>query len=268
MATVVDAAPPTADAQSENRAAQIKINRIEVSDVMECIALGVKDFNRAPKFGMFFGTIFAIGGLAIVWVYLALGYFYLVYPFVMGFALFAPFAAAGTCEISRRLERGEPLSWRSVLGAVWARSGVEFGWLALLSLFTLIVWLDLAVFVMLAFFGAHVPALRDLFTAVFTTTHGMTFFLVGNAVGAVIALIVFSFTAISPPLLADRDIDFVTAMTTSVRAVLANPRAMLAWAVVVGMDLAVSFVTLFIGLIVILPILGHTTWHLYRRLIA
>ncbi len=83
-----------------------------------------------------------------------------------------------------------------------------------------------------------------------------------------IALVVFSFTAISPPLLADRDIDFVTALTTSVRAVLANPGAMLAWAVVIGMGLAVSFATLFVGLIVILPILGHTTWHLYRRLIA
>ncbi len=177
MATVVNAGPPAADAQSENGAAQIKINRIEVSDVMECIALGVKDFNRAPKYGMFFGAIFAIGGLVIVWVCLTLGYFYLAYPFMMGFALFAPFAAVGTYEISRRLERGEPLSWRSVLGAVWARSGMEFGWLALVSLFTLIIWLDLAVFVLLAFFGAHVPSLPDLFTTVFTTTYGITFFL-------------------------------------------------------------------------------------------
>ena len=145
---------------------------------------------------------------------------------------------------------------------------MEFGWLALVSLFTLILWLDLAVFLFLGFFGAHVPSLPELFTTIFTTTYGMAFFAVGNLVGAVIALVVFSFTAISPPLLADRDIDFVTALTTSVRAVLVNPRTMLAWAVVIGMDLALSFVTLFVALIVILPVLGHTTWHLYRRVIV
>lgn len=267
MAIMADAGPSSAGAHSEERGAPIKINRIEISDLMECLALGVKDFNRAPKYGMFFGGIYAVGGLGIVWVAFGLGYFYLAYPFVMGFALFAPFAAAGTYEVSRRLEQGQPLSWRCVLGAVWSRAGMEFGWLALVSLFTLILWLDLAVFLFLGFFGAHVPSLPELFTTIFTTTYGMAFFAVGNLVGAVIALVVFSFTAISPPLLADRDIDFVTALTTSVRAVLVNPRTMLAWAVVIGMDLALSFVTLFVALIVILPVLGHTTWHLYRRLI-
>jgi uncharacterized membrane protein len=267
MATA-DARPSPTEARSEEKSsARFAINRIEIRDVMECIALGIRDFNTAPKYGMFFGAIYAIGGLAIVCMAFALGFFYLAYPFVMGFALFAPFAAVGTYEVSRRLERGEPLSWRSVLGAVWSRAGMEFSWLALVSLFTLIIWLDLAVFVFLAFFGAHVPSLPDLFTTIFTTPYGMAFLIVGNAAGAVIALIVFSFTAVSPPLLADREIDFVTALTTSVRAVLANPKAMLAWAVVIGMDLAVSFATLFVALIVILPVLGHTTWHLYRRLI-
>ena len=269
MAMVAETGPPGIAADTEDRGrADIKINEISISDLIECIALGVKDFNRAPKYGMFFGAIYAVGGLAMVYFAFALGYFYLAYPVMMGFALFAPFASAGTYEISRRLERGEPMSWRCVLGAVWSRSGSEFGWLALVSLFTLIIWLDLAVFLFLAFFGAHVPSLPELFTTIFTTPYGMAFLMVGNAVGAVIALVVFSFTAVSPPLLADRDIDFVTALTTSVRAVIANPRTMLAWALVIGMDLALSFVTLFVGLIVILPILGHTTWHLYRRLIA
>ncbi len=268
MAIAAEAGPPATGARSEDHSdARFKINSIGIADLMDCIALGVKDFNRAPLYGMFFGAVYAVGGLAIIWMAFALGYFYLAYPFIMGFALFAPFASAGTYEVSRRLERGEPLSWSAVLGAVWSRAGMEFGWLALVSLFTLIIWLDLAVFLFLAFYGAHVPSLQDLFTTVFTTTYGMTFFAAGNALGAVIALVVFSFTAVSPPLLADREVDFVTAMTTSVRAVIANPRTMLAWAVVIGMDLAVAFVTLFVGLIVILPILGHTTWHLYRRLI-
>ena len=179
-----------------------------------------------------------------------------------------PLRAAGTYEISRRLETGEPLSWSAVLGSVWGRAGKEFGWLALVSLFTFIIWLDCAVFLFLLFYGLHVPTLTSLFTNVFTTAYGLAFLAVGNGIGAIIALIVFSFTAVSPPLLVDRDIDFVTAMTTSVRAVLANPVVMLAWAVVIAADMAVSIVTLFVALLVVFPVLGHTTWHLYRRLIV
>ena len=132
-------------------------------------------------------------------------------------------ARRATYEISRRLESGEPLSWAAVIGAVWSRAGKELGWLALVSLFTLILWLDFAVFLFLMFYGLNIPSLPQLFANIFTTAYGMTFLLVGNGLGAIIALFVFSITAISPPLLVDREVDFVTAMTTSVRAVLANP---------------------------------------------
>ena len=103
---------------------------------------------------------------------------------------------------------------------------------------------------------------------IFTTPYGLAFLLVGNGLGTIIAFLVFSITAVAPPLVVDREVDFVTAMTTSVRAVLANPRPMLAWAIVIGADLAISFATLFVALLVIFPVLGHTTWHLYRRLIV
>ena len=270
MAVVIGAGPPPANepAADAGRAPQFEIRKIEIADVMDCIAKGVQDFGRAPRYGMFFGAIYAIGGLVIVWVAFAMNYPYLAYPFIMGFALFAPFGAAGTYEISRRLESGEPLSWVGVIGAVWSRAGKGLGWLALVSLFTLILWLDFAVFLFLMFYGSNIPSLPQLFVKIFTTAYGMTFLLVGNGLGAIIALFVFSITAISPPLLVDREVDFVTAMTTSVRAVLANPSAMLAWAVVIGADLAISFVTVFVALLVIFPILGHATWHLYRRIIV
>jgi uncharacterized membrane protein len=266
MAVVTAAGLPVASGAGAK--AQFAIRTIEIADVIECIALGVRDFTRAPLYGMFFGTIYAIGGWLLVWAALALDYYYLPYPLVMGFALFAPFGAAGTYEISRRLESGEPLTWSAVLGAVWGRASRELAWLGLVSLFTLIVWLYLAALLFALFYGPQPLTLTQFFTQVVTTAYGLAFLVVGNAVGAVIALCAFSFTAVSPPLIADRPVDFVTALTTSVRAVLANPRPMLVWAVVIGTDLAISFVTLFVALLVIFPVLGHTTWHLYRRIIV
>ena len=270
MANVIDAGAPPASGPGSHgaRSSRIEIRKIEVADLIECIEGGVRDFTRAPLYGMFFGAIYAVGGLFIVWLAFSLGYFYLAYPFIAGFALFAPFGAAGTYEISRRLESGEPLSWPIVLGAVWSRTGKELVWLALVSMFTLIIWLDIAMFVFLVFYGLHVPSLPQLFTEVFSTAYGLLFLLIGNGIGAIIALVVFSFTAVSPPLIVDRDVDFVTALSTSVRAVLLNPRPMLAWAIVIGADLAISFVTLFVALLVIFPVLGHVTWRLYRKLIV
>jgi uncharacterized membrane protein len=269
MPVVIGAGPSkTNGADAVIEAAQHDIRKIEIADLIACIEQGLRDFGRAPKYGMFFGAVYAAGGLSIVWSAFSLGYYYLAYPLVMGFALFAPFGAAGTYEVSRRLESGEPLSWSAVLGAVWSRGGMDLVWLALVSLFTFIIWLDVAVFLFLMFYGIDVPTLPQMVNQVFTTAYGMTFLIIGNALGAIIALIVFSFTAVSPPLLVDRDIDFVTAMATSVRAVVANPRPMLVWAVVIGAALAIAFATLFVALIVIFPVLGHTTWHLYRKLIV
>jgi uncharacterized membrane protein len=270
MPVVVGAGPQPVNDQASDaaRAPQFESRKIEVADVVDCIAKGVQDFGRAPRYGMFFGAFYAIGGLLIVWAAFAMDYPYLAYPFVMGFALFAPFGAAGAYEISRRLESGEPLSWSAVLGSVWSRTGMELGWLALVSLFTLIIWLDLAVFVFLIFYGPEIPSLPELFANVFTTSYGLGFLLVGNGLGAIIALFVFSITAVAPPLVVDRKADFVTAMFTSVRTVIANPRPMLAWAIVIGAGLAVAFATAFVALRVIFPILGHATWHLYRRVIV
>ena len=159
MAIVIDAGPSAAGAHvADAGKAPFHIRKIEIADLIECIAKGVKDFSRAPKYGMFFGAVYALGGWLILWIALSLGYFYLAYPFIMGFALLSPFGAAGTYEVSRRLESGEPLSWSVVFGAVWNRTGKDLGWLALVSLFTLIIWLDIAVFLFLMFYGVNVPS--------------------------------------------------------------------------------------------------------------
>ena len=268
MAMMAEAEPGRLLERSAGDAHQFEIRQISIADLIECIEKGVQDFTRSSKYGMFFGGFYALGGALIVWLAVYTGYWYLGYPLIMGFALLAPFGAVGMYEISRRLEAGEPLSWAAVLGAVWSRTGQDLGWLALVSLFTFMIWMDIAVFIYLIFYGGGLSTFVDIFASVFTTPYGLLFLLAGNGAGALIALFVFSFTAVSPPLVVDRDVDVVTALTTSVRAVIANPRTMLAWMVVIGMDLAVSFVTFHVALIVLFPILGHTTWHLYRKLIV
>ena len=244
------------------------IQRLRRGDIADSLQLGWRDFKAAPLFGLFFGGFYALGGMAIVALFVVLHLPYVGYPLTMGFALIVPFVAAGTYEVSRRLERGEPLRWGAVLGAVWQRSGRELGWMALVTVFTLIIWVDFAIFLFLMFYGLHMPNVQELFVEILSTQQGIVFALVGNAIGGVIALFVFSITAVSMPLLADRDVDFITAMITSVRCVLANKVQMLAWAVLIGLGLGFSILSGFIGLFVVLPVLGHASWHLYRRVIA
>ncbi len=250
------------------RRAGVELRSLVRGDIVSSIQAGWRDFKAAPLYGLFFGGIYALGGMAIVALFSWLKLPWIGYPLTMGFALIVPFVAAGTYEVSRRLERGEPLSWDAVFGAVWARSGKDLGWMALVTVFALIIWVDFAIFLFLMFYGLRVPGFVEFVTVVLTTQKGMLFLVVGNAVGAVVAMLVFSITVISFPLLADRDVDFVTAMVTSVRAVLANPVQMIAWAALIGLMIGFSILSGFVGLFVALPVLGHASWHLYRKLVV
>jgi uncharacterized membrane protein len=241
------------------------VRRLQLDDLTHSLRQGVSDFARAPLYGLFFGGAYALGGWLIVATVFWLHIPYLAYPLAIGFALIAPFACAGTYEVAREMERGRAPTWRGVLGSVWAFAGKQLSWLSLVSLFTLILWVDFAWILFMMFYGLHVPTLRGLAADVVTTQTGVVFLVVSNGFGALIALAVFSITVVSPTLLVDREVDFVTAMLTSVRLVLANPFVMLVWAATIGALLALSIATAFLGLLVTLPVLGHASWALYRR---
>lgn len=240
-------------------------------DILESLAAGTSDFRAAPGYGLFFGGFYAVGGWLLI---ILLKYFnlpYLVYPMAMGFVLVAPFVATGLYDVSRRLERGETLSWRNVLGSVWGASGRDMGWMALVTAFTLIIWMDIAALLFFGFFGASgftTPDPAGLVREILTTPSGWLFLAIGNVVGAAIALAVFSFSVVSFPMLYDREVDFVTAMVTSVRTVLCNPAAMIAWALMIAFLVGISLLSGFLGLFVTLPVLGHSTYHLYRRAVG
>ncbi len=241
---------------------------VTVSDIAEALAQGMRDFQAAPRFGLLFGGAYALGGIAIVLCLTALGMTYFAYPLGTGFALVGPFVAAGLYEVSRTLERGGkptlPAIWRTV------RSRGEVGWMAFVTVFILVMWMYQVRFLMALFLGinASFSTLSEFLTVVLTTTEGLLFLAVGNVVGALLSLVLFSVTVISFPLVLDRDVDIVTAMVTSIRVVTLSPVAMLGWGAVVVALLILSALPFFIGLVVTLPVLGHATWHLYRRAVA
>jgi len=235
-------------------------------DLSGSLAAGWRDLKAALPYSLFFGAIYALGGALLAALLFATSLYVAIYPLATGFALIAPFVAAGTYRISRRLERKEDLSWKSVL--MLTNGSQELGWMALVTMFALVIWLDIALILYLEFFGGHVLSFDELITAIATTPAGAIFFLVGNVAGACIALTLFALTAISCPMLVDRDVDAITAMITSVEAVRKNARQMIAWAILIAFLLATSILCFFVGLVVVLPLLGHTTWHLYRKLVT
>jgi uncharacterized membrane protein len=245
------------------------IRSISFGDLRLALSEGWQDFRAAPQFGLLFGSIYVAGGLLILLCTLVLEMGYLVYPLAAGFAMIGPLVAVGPYEVSRRRETGEPLSWRSIFRAITTQGGQQLGCMAFVTLFLFIIWMYQVRLLLALFLGLKPIASLDRFiTIVLTTQDRLMFLAVGHVVGAVLALVAFSLTVVSLPLLVDRDVDCVTAMITSVQAVIANPRTMFAWGLIVAALLAIAMLPLFLGLLVVLPVLGHATWHLYRKVVA
>ena len=244
------------------------VRRVTASDIAEALALGLRDFQAMPLYGLAFGALYALGGILVVLCVTAFGMIYLAYPLAAGFALLGPFVAIGLYEVSRRREIGQPVS----ISAIWStvRSRSEIGWMAFVTLFFFVVWMYQVRLLIALLLGlnASFSSLREFISLVLTTNDGLLFLLIGNLDGAALSLVLFSLTVVSFPLLLDRDVDFVTAMVTSVRAVVASPVPMIAWAAVIVILLIVSALPYFLGLLVTVPVLGHATWHLYRRIVA
>jgi uncharacterized membrane protein len=244
------------------------VRRISASDIAEALGEGLRDFQALPLYGLTFGALYAAGGILIVLCLTAFGMVYFAYPLAAGFALLGPFVATGLYEVSRRREARLKVSFAAIWSAVRSRS--EIGWMAFVTLFFFVIWMYQVrlLLVLLLGLNASFSSLHDFITVVLTTNEGLLFLALGNLDGAALSLILFSLTVVSFPLLLDRDVDFVTAMVTSVRAVVTSPLPMIGWAAVIVVLLIVSALPYFLGFIVTVPVLGHATWHLYRRIVA
>ena len=244
------------------------VKKLQYNDITKAMRSGLRDFARAPQYGIVFGLAYAAFGWLMLYLLNTLEINYYVYPMATGFALLAPFVASGLYEVSHCLDQGKELSWPCVFTSTRTAGGKDLSWMAVVTTFSYIIWLDIAVALYVIFFGMKPLAFTDLVNAIMTTPSGFLFFVIGNVAGAILALIVFSLTVVSLPLLFDKHVDFVTAMITSVKVVLENPKPMLLWCAIIGVLFAISLLSLFVALIVVLPVLGHSTWHLYKRAVG
>jgi uncharacterized membrane protein len=245
-----------------------KVKALSFKELQNALSHGFADFAAAPQFGLAIGAACALFGIAIIACIRWLNVPWMIYPFAIGFPLVGPFLAVGLYEISRRLANDEPVTWASVFSQMWVQRGRELSWMAFVMLFVIWVWIYQVRLLMALFLGRMSFASLDTFARVLmTTTEGWLFLGIGHIVGAALALFMFSITVVSIPLLMEREVDMVTAMITSIKAVLASPLVMLGWGITVTLLVILASLPLFLGLVVVLPILGHTTWHIYKEVV-
>jgi uncharacterized membrane protein len=238
-------------------------NDLSIGDLRAALSAGWRDYTAQPLFGLFFGGIYVAAGLLVYYVLFTQGEVAWLIPATAGFPLIAPFVAVGLYEVSRRREQGLPMSWGKVLGALRGRGDEQILSMGLIVFVAFGFWLMIAHGIW-AIFLAEAGVGSENFEFLFTPT-GLMMLAVGTPVGALIALAFYSITVISLPMLVDREVDFLTAIITSLAVIRSNRFVMVAWAALIALILFIAMLPLFLGLFVALPVLGHATWHLYRR---
>jgi uncharacterized membrane protein len=244
------------------------VRKIGTADIRNALARGLDDFLAMPSHLAFLGLIYPILGVCLAALTFSENALPLLFPLASGFALIGPFAAVGLYEVSRRRELGLETSWRDAFDVLRSPSIPSIIALGVLLMLIFLVWLATAQALYEWLFGPLAPRSYSLFLSeVLSTSSGWTLIILGNLIGFVFAIVVLSISVVSFPLLLDRDVGAAVAIQTSVRAVLANPATMALWGLIVAAALMIGSLPLFVGLAVVMPVLGHSTWHLYRRVV-
>ncbi|MBF9233216.1 DUF2189 domain-containing protein [Microvirga alba] len=245
------------------------VRKIGVADLKQSLMEGLDDFKAMPTHAFFIVLIYPVLGLFLARYSFGYKVLPLLFPLMSGFALLGPFAALGLYELSRQRERGEVFSWTAASDVL---KGPSLGSIVALGVWLLaifLMWMGAAQAIYKSAFGNHVPQSLSMFLQdIFLTRQGWAVIIVGNLAGLVFSAVVLAISVVSFPMLVDHHVSLGTAIQTSIRAVMANPVPMALWALIVAAGLFIGFIPLFFGLAVTLPILGHATWHLYRKLVA
>jgi len=248
----------------------VVIRTLETEDLRQILRCGFEDFYGRPTNVLFLSVLYPAAALILVWATFGYDLLQLAFPLISGFALVSPVAATGIFEVSRRRERGlDDRLHHVVTGVLQTPSlrGLLTMGVLLAALFLLWLWTALQIYEL--FFGPEPPSEMPKFLhAILTTPEGLQLLLVGCGTGFAFAGIVFVISVVSLPMLLDKHVSAVEAIGVSLKVCRKNPKAMAEWAVIIAAGLLLGTLPLFIGLAVALPVLGHATWHLYRRVVA
>ena len=253
----------------EDAAAAPVIRTIGLSDLRRALQLGWEDFKAVPSHAIMLCVIYPVLGIVLARVVHGYSVLPLLFPLAAGFALLGPFAALGLYELSRRRETGEePSAWDAMEVFRSPSFGAMLG-LGVLLLALFVTWIATAQAIYVAAFGYETAAgIPDFARRVLTTPQGWWLIIVGCGVGFLFALIALCISVVSFPMMLDRHATAGEAMVTSLRAMAQNPVPMAAWGLIVAVLLVLGTLPFFLGLAVVIPLLGHATWHLYRETIA
>jgi uncharacterized membrane protein len=259
-------------ARSEPRApsggASFVVRKIGLSDLIEALRLGWEDFQAMPSHAIVLCVIYPVLGLVLFRMVLGYSILPLLFPLAAGFTLIGPFAALGLYELSRRRERGEEVGAWDAIHVLRAPSFGAMLELGILLLILFATWIAAADAIYIATFG-HAPAasIPDFAARVLMTPQGWSLVIIGCGVGFLFAVVALCVSVVSFPLMLDRHATAIDAIRTSLRVVMKNPITMAAWGLIVAALLVIGSLPFFVGLAVVLPVLGHATWHIYRKVV-
>ena len=253
--TVKDAAPP------------VVIHRVSNDRPWAWLAAGWKDLMATPHIGFFYGGAVVLAGWLLVVLLVQIGAAWAVLPSVAGFFMVGPILGAGLYETSRRRERGDPVSLRLAFGA-YRRNAPQLALMGAALLLINLFWVRIAGLLFAVFFGlGFSPPIESLPTAMLRSSQLLPFLIIGTGFGLVLASAAFAISVVSIPMILDRDISAIEAIIISIRATFANWRAMAFWAGLIVVFTGMALVPFFLGIALVLPLIGHATWHAYRDII-
>ena len=250
------------------RSSEIGIRTIRLDDLWQSLKEGYDDFGAMPTLGMFLTVIFYLLFALLLTLFLVgKNLLQLAFPIVAGLTLIGPVVSVGLVEMSRRRERGLDVGWRSTFDFVHSSSFAPILALSVVMTLLYVAWLFMAQFLYFGLFGADPPVSASDFVTQLATRRGAALIVYGILLGFLFALTALAISVVAFPLLLDKPASAATAVAVSIRAVVSNLMVMAVWGVIVVVLLAAGAIVFLIGLAAVLPILGHATWHLYRKVV-
>ncbi len=254
------------EAVLENQA--LEVRKIEIEDLRSVLLRGIEDFQAMPTHAIFLAVLYGVVGMLLVVLTAGYDLLPIAFPLIAGFTLLGPFAALGMYELSRRRELGEDISRYHMFEVINSQARLPILMLGAILFALFIVWIEVAFVIYGHTLGPVMAEGGSFVGSLFGTGEGWTMMIIGNAIGALFAVLVFTISVVSFPLLLDRHVSLPTAVATSVAAVVRNPLPMALWGAIVAGSLAVGSVPFFLGLAIVMPVLGHATWHLYKTMVV